>query len=62
MDPQRYQVRTEDGTQTLGVVVNHGRGWRYIPWSDTSTSSRKLWDTPQQALKGRVKQYTLVQS
>ena len=56
---QRFQVQTAN-QQIAGVVVNHGRGWKFIPWTDAATSSRKLWETPEAALKGRVKGYILV--
>jgi hypothetical protein len=44
----------------LGVVCMRGtRGWQFVPYYQ-ARESRKMWETPEAALKGRVKNYELV--
>ncbi len=63
---KKYNVVSTVGAwegMTLGVVywkVNtaKGDGWVYVPFNQM-TRSRRGWDTPDAALKGRVKNYRL---
>ena len=61
--PTAYTVKRSDG-MTIGIVNytewSGGRkGWRFFPQFQADIS-RKLWSTPEAALKGRVTDYTLV--
>lgn len=44
----------------LGHVFNKGDGWIFNPMCQMRIS-RRTWDTPQAALKGRVKNYELLE-
>lgn len=42
----------------VGYVCHYPLGWRFLPLSQRMPS-RKHWPTPEDALRGRVKNYTL---
>ena len=44
----------------IGGVTKCGDGWRFIPAYQASPS-RKAWPTPEAAVRGRVKDFTLVE-
>jgi len=58
--PTCYAVVIEYSGQRMpcGIVRQNVNGWRFIPHFQASPS-RKGWPTPEAALKGRVKNYTL---
>lgn len=59
---RRYKVMAEHrGTpMQIGLVCKTDAGWRYSPFYQENPS-RKPWPSPESALKGRVKNYTLVE-
>ena len=63
---EKYNVIPNSGQfkdMTIGVVfftesVSRGDGWVYSPYYQQARS-RKTWDTPEAAIKGRVKDCSL---
>jgi len=61
--PVTYRVLTDGSGRfkaglVLGHVVHRPSGWYFLP-TFQSQPSRRGWETPEAALKGRVPGYTL---
>lgn len=44
-------MTTENGEFRLGQVIWCPRGWRFVSWTCGYANSRKLFDTPEEAIK-----------
>jgi hypothetical protein len=44
----------------IGSVSNRGGGFSFIPYTASGHPSRKLWPTPEAAVKGRVSGATII--
>lgn len=44
-------MTTENGEFRLGQVVWCPRGWRFVSWTCGYANSRKLFETPEEAIK-----------
>lgn len=62
ISPRKYNVIAQPrgiaSPMVIGYVQRGATGWRYFPLYQAD-ASRKFWPTPDAALKGRVKTYSL---